>query len=169
MKMWWFVSFRGAVVNQEDLYEALKGGQIAAAGLDVTTPEPLPTNHPLLTLKNCGEQADFYIFIYTIFMLMYCSSYTVLSRMSSSLSFNCHDILPCLLHLMLFSVLSYLLQWCCHTSAVPPTPQEASWVPCQPETCWVVYREQRCPVNSPSEEEPETEPLCLLPALVLHG
>ncbi|KAF7668017.1 hypothetical protein LDENG_00036870 [Lucifuga dentata] len=43
---------RGAVVNQEDLYEALSSGQIAAAGLDVTTPEPLPTNHPLLTLKN---------------------------------------------------------------------------------------------------------------------
>ncbi|XP_056294878.1 glyoxylate reductase/hydroxypyruvate reductase [Pseudoliparis swirei] len=46
-------SSRGTVVNQEDLYEALKSGQIAAAGLDVTTPEPLPTNHPLLTLKNC--------------------------------------------------------------------------------------------------------------------
>ncbi|XP_051931797.1 glyoxylate reductase/hydroxypyruvate reductase [Hippocampus zosterae] len=44
---------RGAVVNQEDLYEALTSGEIAAAGLDVTTPEPLPTNHPLLTLKNC--------------------------------------------------------------------------------------------------------------------
>ncbi|XP_077389163.1 glyoxylate reductase/hydroxypyruvate reductase [Festucalex cinctus] len=44
---------RGAVVNQEDLYEALTNGKIAAAGLDVTTPEPLPTNHPLLTLKNC--------------------------------------------------------------------------------------------------------------------
>lgn len=46
-------SSRGAVVNQEDLYEALSSGQIAAAGLDVTTPEPLPTDHPLLTLKNC--------------------------------------------------------------------------------------------------------------------
>ncbi|XP_054453493.1 glyoxylate reductase/hydroxypyruvate reductase [Anoplopoma fimbria] len=46
-------SSRGTVVNQEDLYEALANGQIAAAGLDVTTPEPLPTNHPLLTLKNC--------------------------------------------------------------------------------------------------------------------
>lgn len=46
-------SSRGAVVNQEDLHQALKSGQIAAAGLDVTTPEPLPTNHPLLTLKNC--------------------------------------------------------------------------------------------------------------------
>ncbi|XP_041846043.1 glyoxylate reductase/hydroxypyruvate reductase isoform X2 [Melanotaenia boesemani] len=44
---------RGAVVNQEDLYAALSSGKIAAAGLDVTTPEPLPTNHPLLTLKNC--------------------------------------------------------------------------------------------------------------------
>ncbi|XP_019935889.2 glyoxylate reductase/hydroxypyruvate reductase-like isoform X2 [Paralichthys olivaceus] len=46
-------SSRGTVVNQDDLYEALSSGQIAAAGLDVTTPEPLPTNHPLLTLKNC--------------------------------------------------------------------------------------------------------------------
>uniref|UniRef100_A0A673G6M8 Glyoxylate reductase/hydroxypyruvate reductase n=2 Tax=Sinocyclocheilus rhinocerous TaxID=307959 RepID=A0A673G6M8_9TELE len=44
---------RGAVVNQEDLFGALSSGQIAAAGLDVTTPEPLPTDHPLLTLKNC--------------------------------------------------------------------------------------------------------------------
>ncbi|XP_028816418.1 glyoxylate reductase/hydroxypyruvate reductase isoform X1 [Denticeps clupeoides] len=44
---------RGSVVNQEDLYEALSSGQIAAAGLDVTVPEPLPTDHPLLTLKNC--------------------------------------------------------------------------------------------------------------------
>ncbi|XP_027734927.1 glyoxylate reductase/hydroxypyruvate reductase isoform X2 [Empidonax traillii] len=44
---------RGTVVNQEDLYEALSQGRIAAAGLDVTTPEPLPTDHPLLSLKNC--------------------------------------------------------------------------------------------------------------------
>ncbi|XP_073405766.1 glyoxylate reductase/hydroxypyruvate reductase-like [Dendrobates tinctorius] len=44
---------RGSAVNQEDLYQALVTGQIAAAGLDVTTPEPLPTNHPLLSLKNC--------------------------------------------------------------------------------------------------------------------
>lgn len=42
-------------MNQEDLYAALSSGQIAGAGLDVTTPEPLPTNHPLFTLKNCGE------------------------------------------------------------------------------------------------------------------
>ncbi|KAK2816993.1 hypothetical protein Q5P01_025184 [Channa striata] len=44
---------RGGVVNQEDLYTALVTGQIAGAGLDVTVPEPLPTNHPLFTLKNC--------------------------------------------------------------------------------------------------------------------
>ncbi|XP_072563043.1 glyoxylate reductase/hydroxypyruvate reductase isoform X1 [Paramormyrops kingsleyae] len=44
---------RGGVVNQEDLLEALSTGQIAAAGLDVTTPEPLPTDHPLFKLKNC--------------------------------------------------------------------------------------------------------------------
>ncbi|XP_018593793.2 glyoxylate reductase/hydroxypyruvate reductase [Scleropages formosus] len=44
---------RGGIVNQEDLYEALSAGQIAAAGLDVTTPEPLPTDHPLFKLKNC--------------------------------------------------------------------------------------------------------------------
>uniref|UniRef100_A0A6J0TLE1 Glyoxylate reductase/hydroxypyruvate reductase n=1 Tax=Pogona vitticeps TaxID=103695 RepID=A0A6J0TLE1_9SAUR len=44
---------RGAVVNQDDLYEALVNGHIAAAGLDVTTPEPLPIDNPLLSLKNC--------------------------------------------------------------------------------------------------------------------
>lgn len=44
---------RGGVVNQEDLYEALKSGQIWGAGLDVTVPEPLPTDHPLLSLNNC--------------------------------------------------------------------------------------------------------------------
>lgn len=44
---------RGAVVNQEDLCEALQNGVIASAGLDVTTPEPLPTDHPLLKLNNC--------------------------------------------------------------------------------------------------------------------
>ncbi|XP_053144827.1 glyoxylate reductase/hydroxypyruvate reductase isoform X2 [Hemicordylus capensis] len=44
---------RGTVVNQDDLYEALVKGHIAAAGLDVTTPEPLPVDHPLLSLKNC--------------------------------------------------------------------------------------------------------------------
>jgi len=35
------------------ILQALKEKQIQAAGLDVTTPEPLPTDHPLLTLPNC--------------------------------------------------------------------------------------------------------------------
>lgn len=44
---------RGLVVEQDDLYEALRTNVIRAAGLDVTTPEPLPLDSPLLTLKNC--------------------------------------------------------------------------------------------------------------------
>lgn len=43
---------RGAVVDPQALYQALKGGQIAAAALDVTEPEPLPPDHPLLSLEN---------------------------------------------------------------------------------------------------------------------
>jgi lactate dehydrogenase-like 2-hydroxyacid dehydrogenase len=44
---------RGGVVDQDALYEALRDGRIFAAGLDVTDPEPLPADHPLLTLENC--------------------------------------------------------------------------------------------------------------------
>ena len=44
---------RGILVNQTDLYDALKTGQIFSAGLDVTTPEPINLNNPLLTLNNC--------------------------------------------------------------------------------------------------------------------
>lgn len=44
---------RGGVVNQTALYNALKRGTIKAAGLDVTTPEPIALDHPLLTLSNC--------------------------------------------------------------------------------------------------------------------
>lgn len=43
---------RGPVVDMEALYEALKSKRIFAAGLDVTEPEPLPADHPLLTLEN---------------------------------------------------------------------------------------------------------------------
>lgn len=41
------------MVNQNDLYDALISGKIRAAGLDVTTPEPLPPEDPLFKLKNC--------------------------------------------------------------------------------------------------------------------
>jgi lactate dehydrogenase-like 2-hydroxyacid dehydrogenase len=44
---------RGGTVDQDALYQALVNGEIAAAGLDVTTPEPLPAEHPLLQLSNC--------------------------------------------------------------------------------------------------------------------
>jgi len=44
---------RGTIVDQEALFEALSSGIISGAGLDVTDPEPLPSDHPLLTLENC--------------------------------------------------------------------------------------------------------------------
>mmetsp|Transcript_14584 Transcript_14584/g.37143 ORF Transcript_14584/g.37143 Transcript_14584/m.37143 type:complete len:326 (-) Transcript_14584:56-1033(-) len=44
---------RGGTIDQDALYTALTSGQIRAAGLDVTTPEPLPVDHPLLALPNC--------------------------------------------------------------------------------------------------------------------
>ncbi len=43
---------RGGIVDTEALYEALKSGRIGYAALDVTDPEPLPPNHPLLSLPN---------------------------------------------------------------------------------------------------------------------
>jgi lactate dehydrogenase-like 2-hydroxyacid dehydrogenase len=43
---------RGPVVDQQALYEALRERRIAAAALDVTDPEPLPMDSPLLRLDN---------------------------------------------------------------------------------------------------------------------
>jgi glyoxylate reductase len=43
---------RGPVVDMDALYEALKEKRIFGAGLDVTEPEPLPLDSPLLTLNN---------------------------------------------------------------------------------------------------------------------
>lgn len=43
---------RGSVVDQGALVKALQGKQIGAAFLDVTTPEPLPSDHPLWSLDN---------------------------------------------------------------------------------------------------------------------
>lgn len=43
---------RGSVVEQDALIRALRDKQIGGAFLDVTTPEPLPADHPLWTLDN---------------------------------------------------------------------------------------------------------------------
>jgi lactate dehydrogenase-like 2-hydroxyacid dehydrogenase len=43
---------RGQVVDHDALYAALQSGQIFAAALDVTDPEPLPPDSPLLSLEN---------------------------------------------------------------------------------------------------------------------
>ena len=43
---------RGGIVNEANLYEALKSGVIAGAALDVFESEPLPADAPLRTLDN---------------------------------------------------------------------------------------------------------------------
>jgi len=49
-----FLNFaRGAVVDQDALTDALRGGAISGAFLDVTDPEPLPPDHPLWSIPNC--------------------------------------------------------------------------------------------------------------------
>jgi phosphoglycerate dehydrogenase-like enzyme len=44
---------RGQTVDQAALAEALNGGRLAGAYLDVTDPEPLPAGHALWTARNC--------------------------------------------------------------------------------------------------------------------
>lgn len=44
---------RGPVVDQAALHEALRDGVIGAAALDVTDPEPMAADDPLLSLDNC--------------------------------------------------------------------------------------------------------------------
>ena len=41
---------RGGIINEQDLYEALKSKKVAAAAFDVFEEEPVPPDHPLLTL-----------------------------------------------------------------------------------------------------------------------
>ncbi len=41
---------RGEIIEQDALFKALKNDELFAAGLDVTSPEPLDKSHPLFTL-----------------------------------------------------------------------------------------------------------------------
>ena len=41
----------GSVIDQEALVDALNTQEIGAAALDVTDPEPLPRDHPLLKVN----------------------------------------------------------------------------------------------------------------------
>jgi glyoxylate reductase len=43
---------RGPIVDQDALAAALSEGRLGGAGLDVTDPEPLPPDHPLLQTPN---------------------------------------------------------------------------------------------------------------------
>ena len=43
---------RGGILNEEDLYEALKNENISGAGLDVFDVEPTPSSNPLFKLNN---------------------------------------------------------------------------------------------------------------------
>jgi glyoxylate reductase len=44
---------RGPVVDTSALVDALRDGAILGAALDVTDPEPLPADHPLVAMPNC--------------------------------------------------------------------------------------------------------------------
>lgn len=43
---------RGSAIATNDLYKIMKEGHLSGACLDVTSPEPLPRNHPLWTTKH---------------------------------------------------------------------------------------------------------------------
>ncbi|WP_437187466.1 C-terminal binding protein [Planctomicrobium sp. SH668] len=43
---------RGDLIVTDDLVQALKSGQVGGAALDVFAPEPLPKDHPLLSMSN---------------------------------------------------------------------------------------------------------------------
>lgn len=46
-----FLNLDAPIVVEQDLYEALKTGEIAAAGLDVLCEEPMSETNPLVKIK----------------------------------------------------------------------------------------------------------------------
>ena len=46
---------RGPIVVEQDLYDALETSEIAAAGLDVLTKEPMSVDNPLRKIKDSGK------------------------------------------------------------------------------------------------------------------
>ena len=44
---------RGPIINEDDLAQALEGGKVYAAALDVVSKEPITAENPLLKARNC--------------------------------------------------------------------------------------------------------------------